>query len=113
LSALGANASTGGDLVFLPHSEIVRRSHAKDLDDFQIRVPGSIASGLTDREIAAALRVSLHRIRYAVRDLIAKLSARTRAEAVFVTVTAGLLDGSDADLEDLGVGPPRHTCARE
>jgi len=93
------HGSFGRELTVLPRSETIRGPSAIALDGFQIRVLRSIASGLTDREIAGSLRVSLHRVRYAVRELLAKLSARTRAEAVFVAVSSGLLDRDEAGLD--------------
>jgi DNA-binding NarL/FixJ family response regulator len=50
-----------------------------------------IAGGMTDREVAQAMRVSLSRERYAVRDMITRLSAHNRAEAVYMAATGGLL----------------------
>jgi DNA-binding CsgD family transcriptional regulator len=93
------NDSFGTELIVVPPSETIEGPFANAIDGFQIRVLRSIAAGLTDREIAGSLRVSLHRVRYAVRELLAKLSARTRAEAVFVAVTSGLLDRDEAGLD--------------
>ncbi len=61
------------------------------LSEFQVLVLGLVARGMTDREAAQTLRVSVHRVRYAVRDAITRLSARSRAEAVFMAVKHGLL----------------------
>jgi DNA-binding CsgD family transcriptional regulator len=66
----------------------------EDLTEFQIRVLAHIASGLTDLGVADALGISVHRVRYAMRDLAVRLSARTRAEAVFIATRSGLLDFS-------------------
>lgn len=61
------------------------------LSDFQVRVLNLIAGGMTDREAARVMQVSLSRERYAVRELISRMSARTRAEAVYMAATRGLL----------------------
>jgi DNA-binding CsgD family transcriptional regulator len=57
------------------------------LSGFQVRVLELIASGMTDEAMAQSLGVSVHRVRYAVRDLIIRLSAHNRAEAVFIATT--------------------------
>jgi DNA-binding NarL/FixJ family response regulator len=46
---------------------------------------------MTDRETAQAMHVSLNRVRYAVRDLITRMSAHSRSEAVFIAASHGLL----------------------
>ena len=92
------NGSSGTELIVLPGSETIEGPRSIDLDGFQIHVLRSIASGLTDREIAGSLQVSLHRVRYAVREMLARLSARTRAEAVFVAATSGLLERDEAGI---------------
>jgi DNA-binding CsgD family transcriptional regulator len=56
---------------------------AADLSDFEDKVLRCIAAGHTDRETARLLGVSLHRVRYGVRNAISHLAARTRAEAVY------------------------------
>jgi DNA-binding NarL/FixJ family response regulator len=64
---------------------------APALSDFQIQVLTLIAGGMTDRGVARALYVPVNRVRYAVRDLITRLSAHSRAEAVFIAARRGLL----------------------
>jgi DNA-binding NarL/FixJ family response regulator len=64
---------------------------APTLSDFQIQVLALIAGGMTDRGVAQALHVPVNRVRYAVRDLITRLSAHNRAEAVFIAARRGLL----------------------
>jgi DNA-binding CsgD family transcriptional regulator len=64
---------------------------AGSLSDFQMDVLALIANGRTDNGVAQALGVSVHRVRYAVRDLVTRLSAHSRAEAVFIAVRHGFL----------------------
>ena len=46
---------------------------------------------MTDQEVASFLDVSVHQVRYAVRESIARLEARTRTEAVAIALTLGLI----------------------
>lgn len=50
-----------------------------------------VAAGMTDREIAGSLNASVGQVRYAVRDSIARLGARTRTEAVAIAISNGLI----------------------
>lgn len=72
-----------GELVVLPD--------AGSLSDFQMRVLELIANGRTDHGVAQALDVSVNRVRYAARDLVTRLSAHSRAEAVFIATRHGFL----------------------
>ena len=63
--------------------------------DFQISVLEQIASGMTDRGTALALHAPLSRVRYAIRELIIRLAAHNRAEAVFIAAKRGLLTDLD------------------
>jgi DNA-binding NarL/FixJ family response regulator len=91
LAPLGSEREGPEQLVLLPE--------ATTLSPFQLRVLGLVAAGMTDREASRALQVSLDRVRYAVREVITRLSARSRAEAVFIATTKGILatvSGQDA-----------------
>ena len=53
-----------------------------------------IANGLTDRRIAAALRIQPRTVRFHVGSTMAKLGAQTRAHAVALGARLGSLSGS-------------------
>lgn len=55
-------------------------------------VMGLLAQGLSNREIAAALEVSVHTAKFHVNAILAKLGAQTRTEAVVLAVRLGVLD---------------------
>ena len=61
------------------------------LTAFQVRVLQLIARGMTDGEAAQELHVSVHVVRHAVRELITRLAAHNRAEAVFIAAKRGFL----------------------
>jgi DNA-binding NarL/FixJ family response regulator len=63
---------------------------------FERQVLSCVAVGMTDREVAAHLGASTNQIRYAMRDAITRLAARSRTEAVAVALTAGLIELSRA-----------------
>jgi len=58
---------------------------------FEREVLCRVAEGLTDRETARLLQVSVNRVHHAVRSATAHLAARTRSEAVYRAVCAGQL----------------------
>lgn len=62
------------------------------LTSFERDVISKVAAGLTDGEVARLLGVSVGRVRYGVRSAIARLAARTRAEAVYHAVQTGQLE---------------------
>jgi DNA-binding NarL/FixJ family response regulator len=51
-----------------------------------------LAGGRATSEIAEDLHLSIHTVRNHVRNILTKLSARTRLEAVAVATRQGLLD---------------------
>jgi LuxR family transcriptional regulator len=53
------------------------------------------ASGLKDREIAAALEVTISTVRFHANNFMKKLGARQRAHAVFLAMESGLLRAED------------------
>jgi DNA-binding CsgD family transcriptional regulator len=65
---------------------------ARHLTSLELRVLTCIAAGMTDREVATFLDASVHQVRYAVRDAIARLASHSRTEAVAVAITHGLID---------------------
>lgn len=73
-------------------NQIVLLAEAPSLTQFQIRLLTLVAGGMTDREAARTLNVSVSRVRYGMRDLITRMSARTRSEAVFLGVAYGFLE---------------------
>jgi DNA-binding CsgD family transcriptional regulator len=62
------------------------------LSAFERRALQHVAEGLTDREAAKVLGVSVGRVRYAVRSATGHLAARTRSEAIFLAVCTGQLE---------------------
>jgi DNA-binding NarL/FixJ family response regulator len=57
-----------------------------------LEVLGLLAGGRATSEIAEDLHLSIHTVRNHVRNILTKLSARTRLEAVAVATRQGLLD---------------------
>jgi DNA-binding NarL/FixJ family response regulator len=72
----GPSAATRGN----PHS----------LTDREIEVLGLVATGMTDREIGAALHISAKTVGHHVSHVLAKLEVRTRAEAAVTAERLGL-----------------------
>lgn len=70
------------------------------LTDFQLRVLELIAGGLTDGRAARVLDVSIHAVRYAMRDVMTRLSTRSRAEAVFVASSLGFIGRSNQRIRE-------------
>lgn len=73
------------------HTRRVVLPEANPLTEFQTAVLEFVASGMTDAQVARVLGVSVHRERHAMRELLTRLSAHSRAEAVFVATSWGLV----------------------
>jgi len=56
------------------------------------QVLGLLAEGSSTEEIAAGLYLSMHTVRNHVRNILTKLHARTKLEAVVIAARAGIVD---------------------
>jgi DNA-binding NarL/FixJ family response regulator len=61
------------------------------LSDRELEVLQSMATGATDKEIAAALFISLNTVRKHVQNVIRKLGTHSKLEAVVVAVRDGVI----------------------
>jgi DNA-binding NarL/FixJ family response regulator len=61
------------------------------LTDRELEVLESVAAGLTNKEIAGALGVSENTVKFHLRNILDKLHAQSRAEAVARALREGLL----------------------
>lgn len=68
------------------------QSGTHDLTTRELEVLGLLAEGCSTEEIASRLVVSLHTVRNHVRNILMKLGARTKLEAVVVAARAGVVD---------------------
>jgi DNA-binding NarL/FixJ family response regulator len=57
----------------------------------ELEVLDSLASGLSNREIAEKLGVSFHTVKFHVNSILGKLGASSRTEVVAIAARAGLL----------------------
>jgi DNA-binding CsgD family transcriptional regulator len=74
------------------HHPPSRENPPIDLNPLELAVLSRVALGDTDRETAKSLRVSVGRVRNAVRTAMLRLSARTRSEAVYLLTRQGGID---------------------
>jgi DNA-binding NarL/FixJ family response regulator len=65
---------------------------AEALTPRETEVLGQLALGLTNKQIALALRISEHTVKYHISSIYAKLGAMNRAEAVRVGVRRGWIE---------------------
>jgi DNA-binding CsgD family transcriptional regulator len=77
------------DRSFYPEPSVLIESQR--LSSMERRVLTRVAAGMTDREVACSLDASVGQVRYAVRDSITRLGARTRTEAVAIAISHGLI----------------------
>lgn len=68
-----------------------RKVERGPLTDREMEVIALLAQGLTNKEIAAELRVSAHTAKFHVNGILEKLGAMTRTEAVTIAVRSGFL----------------------
>lgn len=129
--AQGYLLKTGGDLPDIPH--VVRRVLAGDkmydpratsalaadggpppsaksaLSEQELKIVRLVAEGLTNREIAARLRLSRHTVKEYLSNAMRKLGVRTRMQAVVEASRRGLIEilphpGPGASAEGHGPG---------
>lgn len=68
------------------------RKVAGALTPRESEVLGLVASGATNREMAAALRVTEHTVNFHVKNILAKLRLKNRAQAAAYAVGSGLAE---------------------
>ena len=104
--AAGAIAGLGAPL----EEHLGRRAAAEHesggLSRREVEVVRLVAAGLTNREIAAQLVLSTRTVDMHVRNILAKLRARTRTEAAARAGELGLLDAHDAARDGRREGAP-------
>lgn len=64
---------------------------ANDLSPREREVLALLAEGASNKEIARALALSIHTVKFHVASLSEKLGARSRVEAVAIAIRAGLV----------------------
>jgi len=92
-----AVAATKAGLVVL-HRDVLGRApspaflaEANTLTPRELEILEMMADGLSNRAIAARLKISRHTVKFHVASILTRLGARTRAEAVTVGVRRGVL----------------------
>jgi two-component system, NarL family, response regulator YdfI len=92
-----AVAATKAGLVVL-HRDVLGRApspafvaEANTLTPRELEILEMMADGLSNRAIAARLKISRHTVKFHVASILTRLGARTRAEAVSVGVRRGVL----------------------
>jgi DNA-binding NarL/FixJ family response regulator len=85
----------GGEVVSLDQAR-ARRQHvarAYRLSPRERSILGDLAQGRATEQIAEALVLSPHTVRAHVKAAMRKLDARTRAHAVAIALSAGVIEG--------------------
>lgn len=79
--------------VHLPPSELVTRDHLEPepLTHRELQVVRLLASGLGNKQLAEQLNISSHTVKFHVAQILAKLGATTRTEAVSIAIRSGLI----------------------
>jgi DNA-binding NarL/FixJ family response regulator len=65
---------------------------AEDLSERELQVMHRVASGLSNKEIAAQLVLSEETVKTYVKNILAKLNASSRAQAIAIAIERGILD---------------------
>ena len=107
LSASAAEISAAvqaaaNDLTVLTHEQLLRwmpaqKSHMQDdtpveeLTPRELQVLNEMAAGNGNKDIALALGISGHTVKFHVAQILAKLNAATRTEAVAIGIRRGLI----------------------
>jgi len=67
------------------------------LTDREVEVLRLVVKGLSNREIAGGLTISENTVKFHLKNILAKLHARNRTEAVAYALRTGLVHASPAD----------------
>lgn len=70
---------------------IVANDNDNELTEREEQVLSQVSNGATDKEIAAALNISLNTVKTHIRNILAKLHVSTRREAAKVAKSKGLV----------------------
>jgi DNA-binding NarL/FixJ family response regulator len=85
--------AAGGTWFETPDERYTRRhGRASELSKQERRVLVELARGASTEEIADTMHLTTHTIRSHIRNLMRKLRARSRAHAVAIACTAGIID---------------------
>jgi len=85
---------SGGQVNRRPHRRVVTEIETAELTPREVAVVRLVAEGRTNREIAAELFVSQRTVDMHVRNALARLDCRSRADAVRRAAELGLLAGA-------------------
>jgi two-component system NarL family response regulator len=85
------------DRILLEYSALIRRAREQErpinqLSDRERQVLLCVARGMTNREIARDLYLSIHTIKLQIQNILRKLSLPNRTEAAVFALREGLLD---------------------
>lgn len=72
-------------------SRLADRSLREELSMREVQVLQELASGGSNKEIAAALNITEHTVKAHIKNILAKLPARDRTEAVTVALQRGII----------------------
>ena len=75
------------------------------LSDRRVQILALVAEGATDNEMAMALSISPQTVAWHVREIRARLQARSRAHAVALALQQGILPGPWAGGENASESP--------
>jgi DNA-binding NarL/FixJ family response regulator len=78
----------------MAYSGTVRKPRAGSLSERECEVLEQIARGHSIEDIAGELYLSPHTVRTHIKNILRKLGARTRAHAVALAISGGLIDRS-------------------
>lgn len=70
---------------------LANRSLREELSPREVQVLGELASGGSNKEIAAVLGITEHTVKAHLKNILAKLPARDRTEAVTIALQRGII----------------------
>lgn len=66
-----------------------------ELTPREVEVLRLVARRMTDQEIAARLHISIHTVKFHIKNICSKLGAKRRGEAVLIALEGGILGPED------------------
>ena len=100
---IAAVVAAAQDLTVLTYEQARRHLPGRSGNDYERSVPPEhltnreeevlrmLANGLGNKEVAAELRISAHTVKFHVAQILAKLGAGSRTEAVMIAIRRGLV----------------------
>jgi len=89
-----------------PADDLIEQPTNTELSERELEIVRLLATGLSNKEIAGQLYLSVNTVKVHVRNVFAKLGVQTRTEATLVAIQRGLVEVPGAEAAAGSIEPP-------